>query len=290
MSGVAEIRSRIRAVEDTRKITRAMFLISTAKMQQAVKMHEQNLPYFRRVGEDIRYVLESVDAKARSAFFAKRPGTRAVYLVIAGDKGMCGSYNEEVLRLAGKTIRSGNHQETAVFTIGQMAYAHFLCLDMHPDIHYSHVAQNPSLHTARQIGLEFFEMYQEDLFDEAYVVYTQMGKNRALQPKVVRLLPILADDFQAFEPMSETTGGIECLPSAQAALNAMAKQHLIGNIYTACVEAYVSEHCARMTAMDASTRNADEMLARLRIEHNGARQAAITEELNEITSGTIFAK
>lgn len=285
MSSIPEIRHRIAAVEDTRKITRAMFLISSAKMQKAMKMHERNMPYFRRVREDMRYIIENTQAETYNPYFAHRPGNRAVYLVVAGDKGMCGSYNEDVLRMADNKIAQERHSQVSVLTIGTMAYAHFARLGMDPDIHYLHLAQNPNLKACREIAQELCAMYEDDMFDEVHIVFTNMLSMRLIRPQTIRLLPILEEDFQDVKPLHERTADLEYIPSMQDALSALVPQHLIGLVYSACVQAYASEHSARMTAMDASTRNADEMLGKLRIEHNRARQAAITQELNEITSG-----
>lgn len=285
MSSIPEIRHRIKAVEDTRKITRAMYLISSAKMQKAMKMHDRNMPYFHRVREDMRFILENTDANVHNPYFEHRPGSRAVYLVIAGDKGMCGSYNEDVLRLADRTIEQNEHSQVSVLTIGSMAYAHFLRKGMDPDIHYLHLAQNPNLNACREIAGELCSMYGNDVFDEAYIVFTNMESTRLIRPEVIRLLPILEEDFQDVEPLHPRTSELEYIPTVQDALNALVPQHLIGMVYSACVQAFASEHSARMTAMDASTRNADEMLGKLKMEHNRARQSAITQELNEITSG-----
>ncbi len=285
MSSIPEIRHRIHAVEDTRKITRAMYLISSAKMQKAMRMHERNMPYFTRVGEGMRFILENTQSHEQNDYFTHRPSNRAVYLVIAGDKGMCGAYNEEVLKLADEKIAQEHHSQVSVLTIGAMAYAHFQRKGMDPDVHYLHLAQNPNLQSCREIALELCQMYGEDVFDEAYIVFTNMLSTRVIRPEVIRLLPILSEDFQTVEPLQTGTSELEFIPSPEAVLNALAPQHLIGVVYSACVQAYASEHSARMTAMDAATRNADEMLGKLRMEHNRARQGAITQELNEITSG-----
>lgn len=287
MSSIPEIRHRIKAVEDTRKITRAMYLISSAKMQKALKMHERNLPYFKRIGQDMRYIIENTDANVQNPYFEHRPGRRALYLVMAGDKGMCGAYNEEVIRLADRTIAEGAYEQVSLFTVGVMAFGHFLRKGMHPDVHYSHLAQNPSLRNAREIALELCDMYARDLYDEASIVFTNMLPGRVLRPEVIPLLPILAEDFMGDETLHAPTSELEYIPSEQAALNALVPQHLIGLVYSACVQSYASENSARMMAMDASTRNADEMLGKLKVAHNRARQAAITQELNEIMSGAI---
>ena len=285
MSGIPEIRHHIRAVEDTRKITRAMYLISSAKMQKAMRMHERNMPYFHQVREDMRYILENTGHSVHHPFFERRPGNRAVYLVIAGDKGMCGSYNADVLRAADERIGGARHAGVSVLTIGATAYDHFARRGMDPDVHYLHLAQDPSLGSCRGVAQELCAMYDQDQFDEAYVVFTNMLSSRVIRPETMRLLPILAEDLRDVRPLHVRTGDLEFVPGVRDALYALAPQHLIGLVYSACVQSYAAEHSARMAAMDASTRNADEMLGKLRMEHQRARQTAITQELGEIISG-----
>ncbi|MDR0898495.1 MAG: ATP synthase F1 subunit gamma [Oscillospiraceae bacterium] len=285
MSSIPEIRRRIKAVEDTRKITRAMYLISSAKMQKALKMHERNLPYFERVQSDMKYIVENTDAELHNKYFRQTCCKRAVYLVIAADKGLCGAYNADVLKLADHQIAQGCHEQVFVFTIGLMASLHFQRRGIDPDVHYVHIAQDPSLTACRQVALELCDMYEQDMFDEAYIIFTNMKSSRVIKPEVLRLLPVLPEDFVEVESFHESTGELEFHPSEGDVLNALVPQHLIGLVYSACVQSYASEQSARMLAMDASTRNADEMLDKLKMERNRARQAAITQELTEITSG-----
>lgn len=285
MSEIPEIRHRLRVVGDTRKITRAMYLISSAKMQKALRMHERNILYFRRVRSDIRFILDNSPSAREHPYFQQRESKSVAYLVIAGDKGMCGAYNDDVLKLARRTINQHQHGQTSIFTIGQTAAVFFYRLDMQPDVQYLHISQNPTLPSSREITYELVDLYERKLLDEVYVIYTHMHSTTKLEPTVMRLLPILAEDFADAEILHKNTAELEYYPSKDEVLEKLVPQYLIGLTYTACVQAYASEHCARMTAMDASTRNADEMLGKLRLELNRARQAAITQELNEIIAG-----
>jgi len=237
------------------------------------------------VREDMRYILENTGGNVHHPYFRHRPGNRALYLVFAGDKGMCGSYNDDVLRLADERIAQAKHTQVFVLTIGSEACAYFTRLGMAPDVHYLHLAQNPDLHSCREIAQEVCGMYDHDLYDEAHIVFTNMLSARSIRPETIRLLPILAEDFDGVQPLHARTWELEYIPGVRAAINALVPQHLIGLVYSACVQSFASEHSARMSAMDSSTRNADEILGRLRIEHHRARQAAITQELSEITSG-----
>jgi F-type H+-transporting ATPase subunit gamma len=294
MSAIPEIRHHLRVVDDTRKITRAMYLISSAKMQKALRMHERNREYFRRVRSDIRFILANSHAGLLHPYFQPRESRSVAYLVISGDKGMCGSYNSDVLKLAHKTIEQTVEQtpreQTAIFTIGHTAAAYFQRLGMQPDVQYLHISQNPMLASSREITQELCSLYEQRLLDEAYVVYTHMHSSRVLAPTVMRLLPIVDTDFADAELLHAPTAELKYHPSEYEVLEKLVPQYLIGLTFTACVQAYASEQCARMAAMDASTRNADDMLGRLRLDLNRARQAGITEELTEIVAGAEFMR
>ncbi len=285
MSAIPEIRHRLRVVEDTRKITRAMYLISSAKMQKALRMHERNKLYFQRVRSDIRFIIDNSHAQLEHPYFQAREAKNVAYLVIAGDKGMCGAYNDDVLKLAKKTVTATEHEQTSILTIGQTAAVFFHRLGMQPDVQYLHISQNPMLTSSREITMELCDLYEKKLLDEVYVIYTHMESTTSLKPSVLRLLPILAEDFEDVDILHEQTSELKYYPSEPEVLQRLVPQYLIGLTFTACVQAYASEQCARMTAMDASTRNADDMLGRLRLELNRARQSDITQELNEIVAG-----
>ena len=285
MNSVAEIRQHIKTIEDTSKITRAMYLISSSKLKKALRMHEQNMRYFQRVRSDIRFILENTEGKLRNPYY-RQHGLRAGYVVIAGDKGLCGGYNSEVCKLALKTIEDGKHQTSALYTIGHMASEFFIRQGMDPDMHYHHVIQDPSLQNAREITAQLRVMFRQKILDEVYVVYTTQEKVGLLTPKVLRLLPVVKDDFMDAAPLHKPTTPLTYYPSPGEVLESLIPHYLVGLFYSALVQSYASEHYARMTAMDAATRNADEMLGKLKLSLNHARQALITQEITEIISGS----
>lgn len=285
MSSIAEVRHHIKVVRDINKITRAMYLISSAKMKKALKMHEQNLTYFQRVRSDIHFIMENMEHSIRNPYFRQTGGNKAGYVVIAGDKGLCGGYNSEVLRLARKTILDGVHEQKSLFTIGHMAGDYFARLGMQPDIKFMHVIQDPRLRNAREITYLLCKLFQDKELDEVYIVYTMMEKVGVLRPTVLRLLPVLQEDFEDAPILQTATGALSFHPSTHEVLDTMVPHYLVGLVYSALVQSYASEQSARMSAMDAATRNADEMLDRLSLEFNHARQSAITQEITEIISG-----
>lgn len=285
MSSITEIRHRVKVVEETRKITKAMYLIASSKMRRAIDLHDKNLEYFKKVRSDIRFILDNA-GNLKHPFFGRRPGMRTAYLVIAADKGMCGSYNQNVLNLAYRHMQ--DRDERYIFTVGQMTREFFEQRGMEPDVEFLHIIQNPRLNDARAITENLCELYEQDMLDEVFVVYTDMESSVKQTPRVLRLLPILREDFAEAEVMEPAALRLNYHPSRQAVLDALVPQYLIGQIYGSLVQAFASEQCIRMSAMDSSTRNADEMLGKLKVELNRARQAAITQELTEIISGSEF--
>ncbi len=285
MSSIAEIRHHIKVVKDTSKITKAMYLISSAKMKKAMRLHDQNLIYFTRVRSDIRFIMDNIEHNIRNPYY-RQHGKKTGYVVIAGDKGLCGGYNSEVLKLARRTIQDGIHEQRCLFTIGHMASEYFLRLGMNPDVNYLHVIQDPSLQNARQITFNLCKLFRDKELDEVYIIYTVLEKVGQLKPTVLRLLPVLREDFDHAPILHAPTSPLKFHPSAPEVLDAMVPHYLVGLVYSALVQSYASEHSARMSAMDAATRNADEMLGRLSLEFNHARQAIITQEISEIISGS----
>ncbi len=285
MNNVSEIRHHIKVIDDTAKITRAMYLIASAKMKRAMSMHDQNLAFFSQVRASIRFILDTAGGTINNRFFRER-GKRAAYLVIAADKGLCGGYNQQVLKLAYDIIRNSSHSVVKLYTIGHIGTDFFTRRGMEPDVHYQHVIQNPTLRNARRITAQLIEMFLSEKVDEVYVIYTMLGSGGVLQPTVLRLLPLLPVDFADTEPIHAKVAGFEFYPSPGDVAEAMAHDYLMGLVYSALAQSYASENRARMTAMDNATRNAGEMLEKLRLQLNHVRQDAITQEITEIMAGT----
>ena len=284
MSSIAEIQRHIDVVRDTSKITKAMFLISSSKTKRAMRMYEQNQDYLRRVRSGIRFIIENTGMTITNPYY-RRHGKNAGFLVIAGDKGLCGSYNNDVLKRARSAMLSKRLTTKRVLAVGHMAgeYINRMNISLDPD--FLHIIQDPTLDNAREITLRFSELFRSKELDEVYVVYTRMEKMGVMQPSVLRLLPILPKDFQDADVLHPPTGGLDFHPSASEVLDSMVPNYLIGMVYSALVQSYACEHHARMTSMDTATRNATELLAELRLKHNYARQAVITQEIIEIIAG-----
>lgn len=281
MADVAEIRHRIKSIEDTHQITKAMELISVAKMRKAMLKHQYSAAYF----DTVRYTLKDImrhSTDIRNKYLMHRPDTRTAYIVIAGDKGLAGAFNSNVLNLAWEHMQK--RPVHYVVTIGQMARAFFESKKQQVDLEFTHAVTNPTLHDARGIMRDILELYDRNLMDEVYLVFTRMYSTVKHDPQMVKLLPIEEKDIQA-EVKTTYSGEIYYDPSPKEVLNVLVPQYLTGMIYSALIHSSASEHASRMLAMSNANKNVDKMLEALNLDYNRLRQGAITTELLDLSSG-----
>ena len=282
MASIADIRHHMRVVSQTRQITRAMHMISTAKMKKGLARYEANLTYLTEVRQTIKDVLTHVEGRKQG--YLRRPkGNRAAHIIIAADKGLAGGYNSGVLQLAEEHMKA--YEESNIFCIGQMAREYLERRGYVIDIEFAHVIQDPTLYHARQIAETVLELYNQNMLDEVYIVYTRRISTMVQKPEVIRLLPVRVEDFDDVEASVSSQEEILYEPSVTRLMELLIPQYLIGVIYSALVQSFASEQCARMNAMDAATRNANEMMDRLGHELNRARQSQITNKIAEIIAG-----
>ncbi len=281
MSDTAEIKHRIKSVSDTHQITKAMELISVSKMRKAIEKQAVNKAYF----DSVRYTIKDImrhSSDIRHKYLVHRPNNRTAYIVIAGDKGLAGAFNNNVLNLAWQHMQS--RPVHYVVTIGQMARAFFESKGQPIDLEFTHAVTNPTLHDARGIMRDILDLYDRNLMDEVVVVYTRMESTVAQKPELVRLLPILESDIPS-QGESTFTGEILYDPSPKEVLNVLVPQYLVGMIYSVLIHSFASEHAARMMAMSNANKNAEKMLETLNLEYNRSRQSSITTELLDMASG-----
>ncbi len=285
MADIAELKHRIKSIQDTHQITKAMELISVAKMRKAMLKQAASSVYFDRVRATLKDImLHSTDI--RNAYVRHRPDTRAAYIVVAGDKGLAGAFNNNVLNLAWQHIQT--RPVHYVITIGQMARSFFESRDQSVDLEFTHAVTSPTLHDSRGIMRDILDLYDRNLMDEVYVVFTRMISSSVHEPTVVKLLPIEAKDIEV-EAASSFRGEICYDPSPSEVLDILVPQYLVGMIYSTLIHSAASEHAARMMAMSNANKNADKMLDSLSLEYNRLRQSAITTELLDLSSGRFFS-
>ena len=278
MASVNEIRHRIEAVEQTRKITGAMELVSSTRMRRVMSHIEYNREYFAHIRRTMREILSSSDGISHP-YLEGRPEGRRTYIVIAGDKGLCGAYNANVLALADSELEK--HPGSSLITIGNTAELHFRRKGMIPDITMYGIVQDPTMRAARRISSEIIKLFDDGLTDDIHVIFTSFYGAAKNKPTEFRLLPVKVHDYD--DVTDAEVGEVLYEPSAQRVFEQLVPQYMMGLIFGVMVQAYAAEHYSRMNAMHSSTQNAGDMLKSLTTQYNMARQSAITNELSEIT-------
>ena len=190
MAGIKEIRTRIDSVQQTLKITNAMYLISSSKLRKARQQLNNVQPYFLKISSTIADILHH-SPEIEHIYFDKRPEVKrrkSGYIVITGDKGLAGAYNHNVLRLAEKHL--AQEDDPTLFLIGQMGRAYFAERDIRVDGEFMFTVQDPTIARARDIADIFIRLFREGQLDDVYVVYTEMVTPMRLEPRVQKLLPL----------------------------------------------------------------------------------------------------
>ena len=280
MASATEIRHHIAAVEQTKKITGAMEMVSSTRIKRVMSHIEQNRRYFDSVQRTMKEILATAKEVSHPYLREVEPNSHCSFIVISGDKGLCGSYNHNVLNLAYEKIME--RPDHSIVTIGNTAEDFFMARSMMPDITLLSIAQDPALSRARILVRDIMNIYDTFNTGEIQIIYTSFYGETKNRPVVRRLLPIRLDDFADIRDVAEMSE-IMFHPSAQEVFDLLVPQYLLGLLFGMMVQAYAGEHFARMTAMHNATTNASDMLKSLRTKYNMARQAAITNEIAEIT-------
>lgn len=282
MANAREIKLRIKGINATMKITKAMKLISAAKLKKARAMHEATMPFFMRIQNTMSNILQRLP-DMESVYFDKREDKadrKKGYIVISSDKGMTGGYNHNVLKKAEGIIDKDN---SIVFPIGKVLVDKFQKGGYKLNTNFGVEQYIVDVDTARAISSYMIKLFEGGTIDELHLVYTHMESAISLKPKTIKLLPL---DKSAFESVESTSEVLECEPTPEMVFNILASKYVKGILYGGMVEAFVSEHSARMNAMDNATTNAEKMINKLTLNYNRARQAAITQEISEIVGGS----
>ncbi len=274
-----DIKRRIRSVESTMQITKAMELVASSKLRRAKERVEQVRPYFYALQETVSRVLR--ENRFSSVYTEQRAVKKSLFVVIAGDRGLAGGYNAGVLKLATAEMAD---KQVSVLTIGKKAQEYFGKRSYEVLADYPGVAESMTISEIHPITADLLARFRAGEIDEIYLCYTAFVSPMTQEPRVVRLLPaVSADDSKVTD---KKQGLVECDPSPETVLNAIIPEYISGTIYGAVVESYASEQSARRMAMESASDNASEMIESLNLSYNRARQAAITQEITEIVAGS----
>ncbi|MEO7312199.1 MAG: ATP synthase F1 subunit gamma [Chitinophagaceae bacterium] len=287
MSGaLKEVRNRIKSVQSTQQITKAMKMVSAAKLRRAQDAITQMRPYAQKLQEMLSNIISNTEVVGGGSLTIDRPIEKVLVILVTSDRGLCGGYNANLIKLAKSTIaerydvqnRKGN---VTVWGIGKKGFESFAKQGYKADASFKDIFLNLSFENVQKAAQAAIEGFLNKDFDVVELVYSEF-KNAATQrfalermlpiPKIVAKAGAAKADF-IFEPNQEQLIA-ELMPKI-----------LNTQLYKAVLDANASEHGARMTAMDKASENANELLKNLKISYNRARQAAITTELTEIVSG-----
>jgi F-type H+-transporting ATPase subunit gamma len=283
MASLRDIRKRIRSTKNTQKITRAMKLVSAAKLRRAQQAIVSARPYAVSLHNVItRIAKRSEKSEGLHPLLDKREQQKRVMVVVlTSDRGMCGAFNANAIRRTSAFLKDNatKFEVIELGTIGRRGRDFFKKRGAGVRREYANIFDNLNYGTAKKIAAELTEEYLSKDLDAVYFVYNEFKSAITQQIVVEQLLPI--------QPATDVAGDLDYRyePNAQDVLGEVLPQYLATQVWRALLESQASEHGARMSAMENATKNASEMISRYTLAYNRARQAAITKELMEIISG-----
>lgn len=280
-----EIKTRIKSVESTKQITKAMELVSSSKFRKAKERAESARPYFNTLYNTVQDIAKNT-SNSRNVFLKERKVNNVCYIVIAGDRGLAGGYNSNIL----KAVIAHNKLGTGkVITVGKKA-KESLSKRGYEVIDYIESVEKCVYEDANRLAQTAMEAYKNGEVDEVNLVYTEFISALSQEPKIVKLLPVTIDNTNTEKEVKKGKAAVQYLPSADAVLGYVLPKYVSGSVYGAIAESFASEQAARRTAMESATDNANEMISKLELVYNRARQAAVTQEISEIVGGAAAAK
>lgn len=286
MASTKELKDRIKAVQETRKITNAMYLISSTKLRRAKIDLANTRPYFDALRGEISRILR-VDESCVSRYFtgadgaAPQGGVRGI-LAVTADKGLAGAYNMNIIREAERLCRET--PDALLFVVGEYGRRYFSGHRYPMEQSFLYSAQSPSMDRAREICTTLLDRYDDGELCEIDVIYTDMKNSLTSAALTHRLLPLERGQFD--DPAEEREHPRpEFVPSVDEVVRGVMRSYLSGFIYSALLDSFCSEQNARVTAMDSANANAQDLLGALSLQLNRQRQAAITQEITEISAG-----
>ena len=279
MAGVStkDIKNRIRSMESTKQITKAMEMVAASKLRQAQNRITASRPYFEILSNTISDIVNT-NKDFTSPYLRKREGNRVLFVVIAGDRGLAGGYNSNVIKLAAANMEG---KEATVLPIGKKAVDYFrskgyaLLTDSYAE------AAEVGIGDCFSIAKLLSKVFLAKEFDEIHVAYTNFVSVLSQTPDSRQLLPLIPEDREGSGSRVVTLYE----PEPEEVFASIVPEYLGGIVYGALCESRCAEQAARRTAMDSATSNAEDMIADLSLKYNRARQAAITQEITEIVAG-----
>ncbi len=286
MAGTKEIKNHIESVRETKKITNAMYLIASTKLRRARQELDNTRPYFQALQGEIKRIFRTANDVDSHYFYPPdgSPPLEGTYgcLVITADKGLAGSYNQNAIRAALRLLQE--HPDTKLFVVGEYGRRFFSQHKIPIEHSFLYTAQNPTMQRAREISALLLDGFDQGNLKKIFIIYTDMENSVSFQARCTRVLPFHRTYF-ATAGEKQVTEPFEFVPDVRAVLNNMMPSYVSGFIYSALIDSFCCEQNARMTAMDSANQNAEKLMGELSLQYNRVRQAAITQEITEVSAG-----
>lgn len=287
MPSAREIRVRMNSIQQTRKITNAMYLISSAKLRKAKQEWDQTRPYFQALKAEVKRIFRTSGHVESRYLYPDEgelpPDGMYGFLVITADKGLAGAYNQNVLKEAHRLMQE--HPQTKLFVVGEYGRQYFQRHQVPIERSFLYTAQNPTMQRAREITAELLDRFDKGELQKIFVIYTDMKNSLTENVSATRILPFHRSAFTAPTDEKRITEPFEFFPSVTQVLENIVPSYVSGFIYSALIDSFCSEQSARMNAMNSANENAEKMLGELALAYNRIRQAAITQEITEVSAG-----
>ncbi|MFK7823794.1 MAG: ATP synthase F1 subunit gamma [Oligoflexales bacterium] len=289
MPSLKDTKRRIVSVKNTQKITRAMKLVSSAKYARANRAIVNAGPYEQSFKKMIQVLIEGEEGKLTSPLLEQSPEKRALVVVVSSDRGLCGGLNSNLFKACNRLLKEKQEQgiECELGLWGKRAVMFGQKISLNSQFRLEKVLENPSFSFANKSAANFCTWFEQKKFDRIFVVYSKFKNAMTQVPTVDQLLPVQLDDKTSKQIDVQESPHSDFIfePTKVSILESAVAKKVASSLYHILLNGAASEHAARMTAMDSATNNAEEVIRSLTLEYNRARQAAITKELIEITSG-----
>jgi F-type H+-transporting ATPase subunit gamma len=294
MPTLLDFRRRIRSVKNTQQITRAMKFIAAARLRRAQDTALSLRPYATGIREVLRSAMSRIENPDQFPMLAHRPEDRVLVLVAAGERGLAGAFNANVLRTAFEFIKSKGGKSVEVIPIAKKSREAFRKRDYKIVAEYVDVTTKADLKVARTITAEVMKIYEAHQADSVYLIYNEFKNVMAATLRVEKLLPLEREALAGHEkgaPPASSAENVDYIYEQPAAeiFNKLVPRYVEMQVYRMLAETSAAEHAARMTAMESATSNASDVIDALTLHMNKVRQAAITREIIEVVSGAASA-
>lgn len=280
MPNLRDVKQRIRSVKNTQQMTKAMKLVSASKLRKAQEAIQTARPYASKLRDVMNHLVARCNNDLHP-LLDNRTGNRVLLVVITADRGLCGGFNSNIIKMTQELIKENSDRDISLFIAGKKGLDFFKNRPYPIEDSYLGWTKDFGYQKAIEIGEMLAKLFVENKADRIYMVYNEFKS--IIQQEVIReqLLPIVPEEVEDGDTLTDYIFE----PDEEAILEDLLKRYMTTQVYRAFLESSASEHGSRMTAMDAASRNAKEMIGKLTLFYNRTRQAHITKELIEIVNG-----